>query len=75
MRKVNRYLLPLLCLLTFLQGAGAVPMWESSLSFRRFTTIDGLPQMQTETVWQDTAAGTLHPSWADGGKTSSAFPR
>ena len=54
MRKVNRYLLPLLCLLTFLQGAGAVPMWESSLSFRRFTTIDGLPQMQTETVWQDT---------------------
>lgn len=54
MRKGNRYLLPLLCLLTFLQGAGAVPMWESSLSFRRFTTIDGLPQMQTETVWQDT---------------------
>ena len=26
---------------------------ESSLSFRRFTTIDGLPQMQTELVWQD----------------------
>jgi len=24
-----------------------------NLSFRRFTTLDGLPQMQTETVWQD----------------------
>lgn len=26
---------------------------ESSLSYRRFTTLDGLPQMLTETVWQD----------------------
>ena len=26
----------------------------SSLSYRRFTTLDGLPQMQTEVVWQDT---------------------
>ena len=43
----------LLCLLTFLQGAEAAPVWESSLSYRRFTTLDGLPQMQTETVWQD----------------------
>lgn len=25
----------------------------SRLSFRRFTTLDGLPQMQTESVWQD----------------------
>lgn len=25
----------------------------SNLSFRRFTTLDGLPQMQTERVWQD----------------------
>ena len=24
-----------------------------NLSYRRFTTLDGLPQMQTETVWQD----------------------
>ncbi|MBQ7182085.1 MAG: histidine kinase [Bacteroidaceae bacterium] len=31
---------------------GGAPM-ESGLSYRRFTTIDGLPQMQTETVWQD----------------------
>ena len=33
-------------------GSGTSPM-ESSLSYRRFTTLDGLPQMQTETVWQD----------------------
>lgn len=26
----------------------------SNLSYRRFTTIDGLSQMQTESVWQDT---------------------
>lgn len=26
---------------------------EHSLTYRRFTTLDGLPQMQTETVWQD----------------------
>ena len=32
--------------------AGAATM-ESNLSHRRFTTNDGLPQMQTETVWQD----------------------
>ena len=25
----------------------------SNLSCRRFTTLDGLPQMQVETVWQD----------------------
>ena len=33
------------------------PAWSaaitSALSYRRFTTHDGLPQMQTETVWQD----------------------
>lgn len=29
------------------------PPIQSSLSYRRFTTHDGLPQMQTEIVWQD----------------------
>jgi ligand-binding sensor domain-containing protein len=53
MARHRRILLTLLCLLVFLPGAGAVPLWESNLSFRRFTTIDGLPQMQIETVWQD----------------------
>ena len=53
MAKRLHWILALLCLLTFLQGAEAAPVWESSLSYRRFTTLDGLPQMQTETVWQD----------------------
>ena len=53
MARHRRILLTLLCLLVFLPGAGAAPSWESNLSFRRFTTIDGLPQMQIETVWQD----------------------
>ncbi|MBR0084066.1 MAG: hypothetical protein IJP93_08280, partial [Bacteroidales bacterium] len=59
MAKRLHWILALLCLLTFLQGAGAAPVWESSLSYRRFTTLDGLPQMQAETVWQD-AAGYIY---------------
>ena len=54
MAKRLHWIPALLCLLTFPQGAGAAPVWESSLSYRRFTTLEGLPQMQTETVWQDT---------------------
>ena len=34
-------------------GHAEGPLLESSLSYRRFTTLDGLSQMQTETVWQD----------------------
>lgn len=34
-------------------SATAEPAVESQLSYRRFTTQDGLPQMQAETVWQD----------------------
>lgn len=33
-------------------AANATPL-RSGLSYRRFTTHDGLPQMQTETIWQD----------------------
>lgn len=29
------------------------PLLKSELSYRRYTTSDGLPQMQVETVWQD----------------------
>lgn len=29
------------------------PVMQSNYSYRRFTTHDGLPQMQTETIWQD----------------------
>lgn len=53
MGSCRRYLLlGLLCLLTWGPVAGA-QLLESNLSYRRFTTLDGLPQMQTETVWQD----------------------
>ena len=31
----------------------AAPSISSQLSYRRFTTLDGLPQMQAEMVWQD----------------------
>ena len=41
MAKRLHWIPALLCLLTFLQGAGAAPVWESSLSYRRFTTLDG----------------------------------
>ena len=46
-------LLTVLCCLVSGIALAGVPQLESNLSFRRFTTIDGLPQMQTETVWQD----------------------
>ncbi|MBQ6204695.1 MAG: histidine kinase [Prevotella sp.] len=44
--------LVLLCMLAQ-TVVGAELAVESQLSFRRFTTVDGLSQMQTETVWQD----------------------
>ncbi len=50
----------LLCMVLVGTRAGAIPVLEangelveSGLSYRRFTTNDGLPQMQTEIVWQD----------------------
>ena len=52
MGKIIRYGLILLCLLG-LFGQADAQVLESNLSFRRFTTLDALPQMQTETVWQD----------------------
>lgn len=53
-------LLALLCLLAFGPGGRAAEsLVESNLSYRRFTTLDGLPQMQTETVWQD-ASGYIY---------------
>ena len=36
-----------------LLGLQAAAQMESRLSFRRYTTQDGLPQMQTERIWQD----------------------
>ena len=55
---------------------GASPM-ESGLSYRRFTTLDGLPQMQTETVWQDSRGyiyiGTLSGFVRYDGRTLTPF--
>lgn len=59
---MNNLILTILFLLTSLcfQASAMLPppessssIIESTLSFRRFTTLDGLPQMQTEMVWQD----------------------
>ena len=47
------------------------------LSYRRFTTLDGLPQMQTETVWQDSEGyiwiGTLSGFVRYDGRTLTPF--
>ena len=51
MRKLKLICL-VLCFAALCQTAAAGSV-ESSLSCRRFTTLDALPQMQTETVWQD----------------------
>ena len=52
---------------------------ESQLSYRRFTTLDGLPQMQTETVWQDSRGyiyiGTLSGFVRYDGLTLTPFLR
>ena len=66
--KTKRLLYFLLCMVVFLTETTAMPFLpsaeaerpdmdeppiQSGLSYRRFTTHDGLPQMQTELVWQD----------------------
>lgn len=72
------YLLMLLCL-PVLPVLAADALVESRLSFRRFTTIDGLPQMQTEAVWQDTRGyiwiGTLSGFVRYDGRTMTPFLR
>ena len=50
---------------------------ESSLTYRRYTTQDGLPQMQTEKVWQDSRGyiyiGTLSGFVRFDGRTFTPF--
>ncbi len=48
-----RLLLVLLGCQLLIPGQTHAQDLTSRLSFRRFTTLDGLPQMQTENVWQD----------------------
>ena len=49
MRRFTTFLFYWLVAMTILAGDSIV----SQLSYRRFTTLDGLPQMQAETVFQD----------------------
>lgn len=43
-----------LCLsLTQTASANPTPSMESRLTYRRYTIQDGLPQMQSERLWQD----------------------
>lgn len=76
MEKCLRYLLAGLLLVSFPAMAAGAAM-ESSISHRRFTTADGLPQMQTETVWQDTRGyiyiGTLSGFVRYDGRTMTPF--
>ena len=51
MKKTRKYGLIILALLSLSLTTQA--QIESRLSYRRYTTQDGLPQMQTERVWQD----------------------
>ena len=53
------------------------PPIQSVLSYRRFTTHDGLPQMQTEIIWQDSRGyiyiGTLSGFVRYDGRTLTTF--
>lgn len=77
METLRRYFLAtLLCACAFFLQAHAA-LTESALSYRRFTTLDGLPQMQTETVWQDSRGyiyiGTLSGFVRYDGRTLTTF--
>lgn len=77
MEQRNRCLFAALLLaLSFCLRAGGATV-ESNLSHRRFTTNDGLPQMQTETVWQDSRGyiyfGTLSGFVRYDGRTMTPF--
>jgi len=60
-----------------LLGLQAAAQMESRLSFRRYTTQDGLPQMQTERIWQDARGyiyiGTLSGFVRFDGRTFTRF--
>ncbi len=74
---MKRLHIMLLC--CWLTAIGAWPGNDmvSQLSCRRFTTLDGLPQMQAETVWQDSEGyvwiGTLSGFVRYDGRTLTPF--
>lgn len=71
------HIFPVLLLLVSLCLQARAETVESNLSHRRFTTNDGLPQMQTETVWQDSRGyiyvGTLSGFVQYDGRTLKPF--
>lgn len=76
-KSIRGFILFLLCAMAFSMRAGASESIESEISYRRFTTLDGLPQMQTETVWQDSRGyiyiGTLSGFVRYDGATFTTF--
>ena len=52
MNKRILFFMAMLCVASLSSSAADEPL-KDNLSYRRFTTLDGLSQMQTETVWQD----------------------
>ena len=68
----------LLCVASLSSRAADEPL-KDNLSYRRFTTLDGLSQMQTETVWQDSRGyiyiGTLSGFVRYDGLTLTPFLR
>lgn len=69
-----RQLMLAIVLLLSLQATGQI---ESRLTYRRYTTQDGLPQMQTEKIWQDSRGyiyiGTLSGFVRFDGRTFTSF--
>ena len=73
----KHHIFPAILLLASLCLQARAETVESNLSHRRFTTNDGLPQMQTETVWQDSRGyiyvGTLSGFVRYDGRTLTPF--
>ena len=75
MKKTTRRWLTMLTMLSISLTTQA--QMESQLTYRRYTTQDGLPQMQTERVWQDSRGyiyiGTLSGFVRYDGRTFTPF--
>ena len=75
MKKTTRRWLTMLAMLSMSLTTQA--QMESQLTYRRYTTQDGLPQMQTERVWQDSRGyiyiGTLSGFVRYDGRTFTPF--
>jgi len=72
-----RYMRQLMLAVILLLCLPMMSQIESKLTYRRYTTQDGLPQLQTEKVWQDTRGyiyiGTLSGFVRFDGRTFTSF--